>query len=130
MQLTCGQPIHRDRRAMVADPMNPSRQVEGDFDPELTITLTAEDLTGAAVMPSSSVAPLDATRSQILTQESLYLSDPTADVRPRDRIRVGGTAEDFTSGTPYIVEVVPAAPMNPFTGWQPVKEVPLQNKIG
>lgn len=125
MEFGFGQTVFRDRRERVVDEMNPERTVEGDFDPSLTIQLN-----GAWIASSSSVAPNDATRAQILNQKSLYLTDPTADVQPRDRIRDGGTLVDLDSGTPYIVDVVPQADVNPFTGWQPVKEVPLVSAIG
>lgn len=125
MQFNEGQTVFRDRRSSVTNPANPDRQIEGEFDPDLTI-----ELPGSWIASSSSVAPTDATRSQILTQKSLYLTDVTADVRPRDRIRDGGTKEDLDSGIPYVVEVVPEADRNPFTGWQPYKEVPLKSATG
>lgn len=125
MEFAFGQTVFRDRRSRIADPMNPARETEGDFDAELTIAIP-----GAHVASSSSVAPNDATRSQILNQKSLFVTDVSLDIRPRDRIRVGGTIDDLDSGTAYIVEALPAADSNPFTGWQPVQEIPLTSAIG
>lgn len=125
MEFPHGQTVHRDRRSRIPDPFKPDRTTEGDFDPELTITLP-----GSFVASSSSTALPDATRSQLLEAKSLFLTIVTADVAPRDRIRVGGTAEDLDSGVPYAVETVPEADFNPFTGWQPVKEVPLERWEG
>lgn len=125
MRFPHGQKVFRDRRALAVDDYSDTETRSGDWDPALTITLE-----GAWVASSSSTAPSDATRSQILTAKSLYLTDPTADVQPLDRIRDGGTAEDLDSGTHYSVDVVPEADTNPFTGWRPVKEVPLENVRG
>ena len=121
MDFAFGQTVFRDRRGTLTDPYNPTRTIgEGDWDAAQTIVLT-----GAFVASSSSLSRGDATRSQRLTEKSLYVSDPTADVQARDRIRVGGTQGDLTSGTPYLVDVRPDADVNPFTGWQPVLEIPL-----
>lgn len=121
MDFPSGQTVYRDRRATLTDQYNPARTIrEADWDPALTIVLP-----GAFVASSSSLPRSDATRSQLLTEKSLYLSDPTADVVARDRIRVGGTKADLTSGTPYLVEARPDADVNPFTGWQPAIEIPL-----
>lgn len=125
MRFPHGETVFRDRRASIPDPYNPDRIIPGDFDPDLTI-----ELSEAFVASSSSTAPQDATRSQILTTKSLYLSEPGADVLPGDRIRVGGVIDDFDTGVAYMVEVVPVADVNPFTGWQPVLEVPLENAEG
>jgi len=116
-----GQTVFRDRRAILTDPYNPTRTIgEGDWDPAQTIPLQ-----GAFVASSSSVSRSDATRSQILTEKSLYLTDPAADVLARDRIRVGGTQGDLASGTPYLVDARPDADVNPYTGTQAALEIPL-----
>ena len=125
MRFPHGQTVFRDRRALALDEYSGEQTRSGDWDPSLTIALE-----GAWVASSSSSATSDASRSQVLTAKSLYLTDPAADVQPLDRIRDGGTAEDLDSGTHYAVEVVPEADTNPFTGWQPVKEVPLENVRG
>jgi hypothetical protein len=122
MDFPFGQTIYRDRRDQVTDPYNPSRTADGDWDAALTITLA-----GAFIASSSSVSPSDATRDEILTNKSLYVTDPAADVRPRDRIRTAGMAFDGSDGTrPFYVRVRPDADINPFTGWQPVVEIPLE----
>jgi len=112
MRFRHGQTVYRDRRRLIEDPYNPDSTTEGDWDPALTV-----ELKNSFVASSSSASLANATRVQILTSKSLYLSDPTADVRARDRIR-SGTDE-------YIVEARPAADINPFTGWQPAVEIPL-----
>lgn len=121
MGFAFGQPVYRDRRASVTDPYNPSKTTEGDWDPTLTI-----ELDGAFVASSSSVKASDATRIEILTDKSLYLTgaDVDADVQPRDRIRTADM--EFASGRGYSVDVRPTADMNPFTGWRPAVEIPLQ----
>jgi hypothetical protein len=118
-----GQTVFRDRKPLITDPYNPSRQIRGPFDVSLTISLP-----GAFVAsPSNQIPPLpDATRSQLLTRKSLYLTNPDADVIKGDRIRVGGTHSDMESGDPYFVDERPAADVNPFTGWQPAVEIPLK----
>ena len=112
MDFDYGQTVYRDRRRQITDPYNPGTTVEGDFDPALTVALE-----GAFVASSSSSSLANATRVQILTAKSLFLTDPTADVRARDQIRVGTDT--------YQVEERPAADMNPFTGWQPAVEIPI-----
>lgn len=80
---------------------------------------TAEPLEvpGCWVSSSSSNATSQEDRVTILTSKSLY-APPRADVRAGDRIET----ED---GLTYDVEARPAADRNPFTGWQPVSEIPL-----
>lgn len=110
-----GQTVYRDRRAAVVDPYNPARTQPGAW-PGTTITIA-----NAFVGPSSSVAVADPTRNQLQVQKSLYCA-PDADVKVGDRIRAG--AETFE------VRELPDAPTNPFTGWQPVLEVPLERVVG
>lgn len=119
-----GVTVFRDRRPQVADPYNPARTEPGDW-----ADATSVAIENAYVGPASSVAVADPTRNQVQEQLSLYCS-PTDDVRRGDRIREGGTLDDLSSGTAYLVEELPDAPRNPFTGWQPVLEVPLERVIG
>ncbi|QLD10895.1 hypothetical protein [Microbacterium oleivorans] len=111
-----GQTVHRDRRKQVASPYNPDNMVPGSWDTPDTI-----EIPGAWVAASSSTLTETATRTQILTEKSLYCA-PDADVRPGDRIRADGVT--------YHVKVKPAADRNPFTGWQPHLEVPLEDREG
>jgi hypothetical protein len=113
MEFPFGVTVYRDRRKQVPDPYNPALTTAGDWDPEQTV-----ELEQAFVASSSSTSVSDATRSQLLTSKSLFLSDPEADVRPGDRIRVGAAE--------YFVHVRPEADVNPFTGWQPAVEIPLE----
>ena len=118
-----GQSVYRDRRGSSMDPYSQKERPTGEWDEELTITIE-----NAFVASTSSAALRSATRSEILTAKSLYLTDPTADVRPGDRIRTADMP--FTGSDPYFVHERPAADTNPFTGWQPVQEIPLEEVSG
>lgn len=115
MRFSHGETVYRDRRPQVSDPYNPARTVPGSWDDADTITLTK-----CFVASSSSSNPGNATRNQILTAKSLYCA-PSADVQPGDRIRTA-------SGVWYVNEL-PSADVNPFTGWQPAREVPLDGTL-
>lgn len=108
--------VLRDRRRPAANPYNADRPTPGTWDDVDTITI--ED---AWVASSSSTTTETATRSQILTEKSLFCP-PDADVLVGDRIR----ADDVT----YYVKVKPSGDTNPFTGWHPVLEVPLEDREG
>jgi hypothetical protein len=111
-----GATVHRDRRKAIADPRS-GRTKPGPWSDVDTI-----DLENAFIGSSSSVASPDATRTPITTAKSLYLTDADADVKAGDRIRDGDDV--------YYVRVKPSADRNPFTGWQPVMEIPLENTEG
>lgn len=115
MQFPHGETVFRDRRPQIPDPYNPARTVPGEFEDGTTVTLS-----GCFVASSSSSNSGDATRNQILTSKSLYCA-PGADVQAGDRIRTA-------SGTWY-VNVLSSADVNPFTGWQPAREVPLDGAL-
>ncbi|MEO5919930.1 MAG: hypothetical protein ABIQ01_02190 [Pseudolysinimonas sp.] len=125
IEFSHGQTVHRDRRPMIASPTNPARQVPGDWSDATSIAL--ED---AFVASTSSTALANATRSEILTSKSLYLTDATADVKEGDRIRVGGELDDLTTGTHYQVPARPEGDTSPFTGDHLVTEIPLENVKG
>lgn len=122
MEFTSGQTVFRDRRALIPDPYNPGRQIRGgDWDPELSIEIPV-----AFLGPTSKSALAAPTRAQIETRESLYSTNPAVDVIAKDRIRLGGTLEDLDSGeVKGYAEAPGSAPINPFTGWQPVVEILL-----
>jgi len=120
-----GQTVHRDRRPLITSPTNPARQVTGEWSAATSIALS-----GAFVASTSSSALANATRSEILTLKSLYLTDPAADVKEGDRVRVGGTLGDKTTGTFYSVPARPEGDTNPFTGDHLVTEIPLENFKG
>lgn len=117
MQFPHGQTVQRDRRPLIPDRYNPDGVVPGSWDDATTVPLE-----GAFVASSSSIATTDATRTQTITDKSLYLTDPAADVLPGDRVRVGAST--------YLVETRPEADVNPFTGWQPITEIPLTEVTG
>lgn len=116
-----GDEVYRDRRPLVTDPVNPARQVLGEWADATTIAIP-----GAFVGPASSRDASTATRDQTVTALSLYVTDTAVDVKKGDRIRVDGTEDDLDSGTAYLVNARPTAEKNPFTGWSPVKEIPLE----
>lgn len=126
MEFPGGQTVFRDRRALDDNRYNPGADKRiGDWAPELSIVLP-----NAFIDRSSGIAPVDATRSQILTSQSLYLGDTTRDVIPKDRIRVGGTIDDLDSGRIVgYVDVHPDAPVNPWGGLS-VLEIPLNLSEG
>ena len=93
-----------------------------------TVTLGSWDnpdelpLDGAFVASSSTSARRGASRRELLEEKSLYLDDPDADVQAQDRIRAQGVA--------YQIDGMPSADVNPWTGWQPVREIPLTRRVG
>lgn len=111
-----GETVVRLRRKETLDPY--SGQVTlGDWtNPD------EEPIDGAFVAQSSTSAQSDAARNQLLEEKSLYLPDPAADVNAQDRIRAGGIT--------YTIDGMPTADRNPWTGWQPVREVPLKRGVG
>lgn len=118
MEFPFGEQVTRERRQPVVDPYDPGASVPGSWDDPLD-TLALEL---AFIASSSSDAPLDATRSQVLTEKSLYCTDPDVDVQVGDRIRRGLQV--------YYVNARPEADMNPFTGWRPTVEIPLDMSEG
>lgn len=116
MEFTHGSTVYRDRRPQVVDPYNPSRTEPGSWEDAQTATIA-----NAFVASASSSSIADPTREQLVIRKSLYCQ-PDADVRVGDRIRVGSDS--------YVVREAPEADVNPFTGWQPVREVPLEQVIG
>ncbi|MBT2473307.1 hypothetical protein J7E68_01625 [Microbacterium sp. ISL-103] len=130
MEFPFGEQVVRERRQPVTDPYDPDTQVPGSWEDPVAYL----DLEDAFVASSSSRAPGDATRSQILTEKSLYLTDPHADGRAGDRVRRGGTLDEiagtWSGGDVLYVNVRPTADVNPWTGWQPAIEIPLDMSEG
>lgn len=118
MTFPFGETVYRDRPPQVTDPYNPDRTRAGSFDDDDAETIT---LQRAFVASSSSSAVSDATRGQVLSTKSLYCR-ADADVKIGDRIR--------TAAGVWYVNELPAADTNPFTGRQPVREVPLDGALG
>lgn len=110
------QTVQRDRRPRIPAPANPARTIPGDWADADTVPIA-----GAWVASASSTSSPDASRSQTVTTKSLYCP-PAADVQVGDRIRSGSHT--------YEVDAVPDADTNPFTGWQPIQEVPLKEVLG
>lgn len=119
MNFPHGEPVTRERRPRIQDPYHPSdssKTVPGEWADAEGIPVP-----GAFVASSSSIASTSATRSQVLTSKSLYCK-PDADIQVGDRIHTA-------SGVWYVNEL-PTADVNPFTGWRPVREVPLDGTLG
>lgn len=117
MEMAFASELVRERRRQIPDPYNPSRTTTAEWD-DAPVQLP---LTGF-VSSTSSSPTRDAARSNIDSVMFLYLDDPDADVRAGDRIVYG-------DGVGY-VRSKPAADINPFTGWQPVKEITLYETEG
>lgn len=116
MRFPRGQTVTRQRRPLITDPHDPEHEIPGSWaDVDEAGTL---ELAHAFVAPSSSAAAGDATRTQVLTTLSLFLTNPDADVLIGDRILAAGYE-------PLYVNARPEATMSPFTGWRPVVEIPL-----
>jgi hypothetical protein len=111
-----GETVVRRRPIRTPDPYDPDATVPGDWDDAEEL-----ELPGAFIASSSSAAVQSATRTQVLTEKSLYC-DPALDVRALDRVIAGGHT--------YTVDALPQADVNPFTGWQPVQEIPLTEVLG
>lgn len=113
--LAHGQTVDRERRHLVLDPYS-DEYTKADWTNPDTI-----ELEGVLLAPSSSVEPSSETRSQRITQMSIYCA-PTDDVLPEDRIRVGTVVWEVVS------EVNDWK--NAFTGWNPGKEFSIKKVKG
>lgn len=115
MQFAAGATVVRLRATPALDPYS-KRPVDADWTDPDSLTI------GGAFVASSSSSPVDGElRREVVTTKSLYC-DPSADVRVGDRIVSGQHT--------YTVTAVPEADTNPFTGWQPVQEIPLEEVTG
>ena len=113
MEFPEGVTVQRLRAGRTWDPYSET-YIEGDWDnPDVL------DLPGAFIAQASTSSTQTEHRTQVLETKSLYLTEPDADVREGDRVRV------WPAGAQLTVGGVPAADTNPWTGWQPVREVPL-----
>lgn len=105
----------RQRPGRVPDPYNPDAQVDDWTDPaELTLEGYFE--------PNSSTEQLDPVSNRVITVDLLVIWDPRADVKRGDRIVQGDKI--------WTVRGFPAAPKNPFTGWQPHLHARLSEGVG
>ena len=116
MDFPHAEPLQRLRYPSIPDPYFPENSVIDLDGVPVTVMIAG------FVSSSSSYPVTDATRSQIVTSKSLYLTDPDADVRVDDRIVSGPHT--------YRVDAVPEADRNPFTGWRPVVEIPIEEVLG
>lgn len=111
-----GESVVRLRRKEVTDPYSGQTTLGDWSDP------AEAAIDGAFVASSSTSARSDASRTELLEEKSLYLDDPAADVQAQDRIRAGGVV--------YLIDGMPSADTNPWTGWQPLREIPLKRWVG
>jgi hypothetical protein len=108
--------VYRDRRKRVTSEYNPAATVPGSWNDPDTIELPA-----AWISFTTTSASVDGARSQQIVLATLY--DPQhGDVQAGDRIRSGSDTYSVTS-TPF-------RQTNPFTGWAPYTEVPLEEVTG
>lgn len=113
--LSDGETVVRERRRLVEDPYS-GEPIRADWsDPE---ELSVE---GVAIAPSSTVEPVNDSRSEVITQMSIYFG-PDEDIKPADRIRA-------RSGVWDVQGEIQAYP-NPFTGWNPGSELAIKKVVG
>jgi len=115
MEFPFGTTVKRLRAKPILDPYSQEQIAEDWSDPDEV------DLDGAYVGGSSTSRVLGESRTQALEARSLYCA-PDADVRLGDKIQDGSKV--------YEVDGIPDAETNPFTGWQPVREIPLRRGLG
>lgn len=113
---TAGATVVRVRRKEIIDPYS-GQTTLGDWE-----SATESNIDGAFVSSSSTSANSSAARNELLEDKSLYLHDPNSDVQAQDRIKADGVI--------YTIDGMPSADKNPWTGWQPVREIPLKRWVG
>lgn len=116
MSFPSGEQVVRLRRRELIDDYSGTVTL-GDWD-----TPDELPLDGAYVASSSTSARRDAARNELLEEKSLYLGDPHADVQAQDRVRAQGVT--------YSIDGMPSADGSPWTGWQPIREIPLTRVVG
>jgi hypothetical protein len=106
--------ILRDRRPTEPDQYNPGRtRPAATWAEAATITLPDDAWIGTPSIQGSS----DPARSSTASTASLFC-DIDVDVRKGDRLRYGSHT--------FIVQAVPLSTPNPWTGWQPPVEIPIE----
>ena len=115
MKFHHGQSVERLRAKLSLDPYS-KKLSKADWTNPDVVTIA-----GAFVAQSSTTSQADASRTSGDESMSLYCA-PDSDVRQFDRIR--------TSRGVYQIDGIPAADVNPFTGWQPVMETRLSRTVG
>ena len=116
MQFEHGETVHLQRPKQVWSPKANAYIAGGWSDPD------EEPIAGAFVASTSTSMLGGATRTQALEAKSLYCP-PDADIRKGDRIRQGADI--------YTIDGIPStADTSPFTGWEPLREVPRERAEG
>lgn len=98
--------------------MNPDRTVEDWVNPE-------ELMFTGFLASTSSIQTEDNNRRITTSTATLTVPDSTVDIAVNDRIR---TEPD--DGRLWRVAGFPSFDRNPFTGWQPTREIPLEEVTG
>ncbi|CRH93341.1 hypothetical protein QP426_00645 [Pauljensenia sp. UMB1235] len=107
--------FERLRQVLVPSATNPDRMVKSaDFGEPVEFF---GFLDSQSSVESSSVG-----REQVQVSATLFVSDLSVDIRRGDRIRSGERL--------WKVLGFPPAPMNPFTGWRPYREIRLAEVVG
>ncbi|MCC4250713.1 hypothetical protein [Microbacterium testaceum] len=115
MNFPHGSAVHRQRAKTLRDEYA-DEDVAADWSDPDEIPIP-----NAFVAQSSTSRTTTANRVQMLEAKSLFCP-PDFDIRANDRIRDGGIV--------YTIDGIPAADTNPFTGWTPVREIPLTRAVG
>lgn len=107
--------FERLRRKMVPSATNPDRLVASNvFDEPARFRGFLDS--------ESSLDTANADREGVSSSAVLYIEDTRFDIRRGDRVRAGDRMWEVIG--------FPPAPMNPFTGWRPFREVKLQEVKG
>lgn len=120
MEFPFGTTVYRLRAEAKVDPYDPDSTIPADWDhPDVL------EIPNAFIAQSSTSMTKAESREQALEAKSLFC-DGAFDIRKGDRIRNG------PPGAPtYTIDgIPPAADTNPFTGWSPPKEIPLNRYVG
>lgn len=107
----------RQRAQRVTDPYNPGRTK-----PDWSLPPVEADLPGCYINSTSTNIIPAAARTQQDIYKSLFSPDANVDIEVGDRILFAGRL--------YQVKDLPTSDRNPFTGWQPVIEIPLTGVQG
>lgn len=112
-----GERFVRRRPRLVASATNPDRLVASS-------TLVDEAWFVGFLDSESSSDVSSGSREQVQSQAVLYIEDIAFDVRRGDRV------ESEDGERRWKVVGFPPAPINPFTGWQPYRQVRLEEVVG
>jgi hypothetical protein len=110
------QEFTRRRAAQIADPYDLESTVE-DWEHSDEVTLRG------FISSQTSTEQADPVRSQLITTKQLIIPDPGADIRRGDLVLT-------SDGGRYRVQGLPSRDRSPFTGWEPITVVNLEEAKG